>query len=103
MQISKSRPRLSSRFVVPLNGFLIRWLNLGSARSWQRFANSSCPVRTHHASFVLNDLQRSQLRQITSFAVYCAPRFGARTLGLDLAAAVIERAFKKNLILHSAR
>jgi hypothetical protein len=40
----------------------------------QRFANSSCPVRTHTLSFVLNDLRRSDLRQITSFASYSAPR-----------------------------
>ena len=25
------------------------WLNLGSARSWRRFANFSCPVRVHTA------------------------------------------------------
>jgi hypothetical protein len=30
----------SSRSVVPLNCFLIRWLKLGSAKSWRRFANS---------------------------------------------------------------
>src|SRR5229473_5318930 len=42
MQISKSRARLSSRFAVPLNCFLIRWLNLGSARSWALWIDS-CP------------------------------------------------------------
>src|ERR1700730_5733937 len=40
MQISKSRATLSSRFAVPLNCFLIRWLNLGSARSWAVWIDS---------------------------------------------------------------
>src|SRR5258708_4476278 len=40
MQISKSRARLSSRFGVPLNCFLIRWLNLGSGRSWAVWIDS---------------------------------------------------------------
>jgi hypothetical protein len=39
----------------------------------RRFANFPCPVRTHHVSFVLNDLECSQLREMTSFAGYCAP------------------------------
>jgi hypothetical protein len=40
----------------------------------QRFAKSTCPVRTHTLSFVLNHLRRSLLRRITSFAAYSAPR-----------------------------
>src|SRR6266403_2356613 len=39
----------------------------------RRFAKSTCPVRTHHVSFVLNNLRRSQLRHMLSFATYCAP------------------------------
>jgi hypothetical protein len=39
----------------------------------RRFADFPCPVRTHLASFVLNDLEGSQLRKMTSFAGYCAP------------------------------
>jgi hypothetical protein len=31
-------------------------------------AGERCPVRTHTLSFVLNNLRRSDLRQITSFA-----------------------------------
>src|SRR6267142_1292236 len=41
---------------------------------WRRFAKSTCPVRTHDVSFVLNNLRRSQLRHMLSFATYCAPR-----------------------------
>jgi hypothetical protein len=40
----------------------------------RRFAKSSCPVRTHTLSFVLSNLQRSDLRRIASFASYSAPR-----------------------------
>jgi hypothetical protein len=40
---------------------------------WRRFAKSTCPVRTHHVSFVLNHLECSHLRRITLFADYCAP------------------------------
>jgi len=36
--------------------------------SWRRFANFSCPVRTHHASFVLNHLECAHLHKITPFA-----------------------------------
>src|SRR5258708_17586711 len=39
----------------------------------RRFAKSTCPVRTHDVSFVLNNLRRSQLRHMLSFATYCAP------------------------------
>src|ERR1700721_3798128 len=39
----------------------------------RRFAKSTCPVRTHHVSFVLNHLECSHLRRITLFADYCAP------------------------------
>ncbi len=58
---------------VPLNCLRISWLNLGSARSWRRFANFSCPFRIHHASFVLNHLDCAHLRRNTPFADYCAP------------------------------
>jgi hypothetical protein len=34
----------------------------GIVENWRRFAKSTCPVRTHHVSFVLNDLARCQLR-----------------------------------------
>ncbi|SRR6266568_2976844 len=40
----------------------------------RRFAKSTCPVRTHHVSFVLNDFARCQLRRIIPFASYSAPR-----------------------------
>ena len=40
---------------------------------FRRFANFSCPVRIHHASFVLNDLECAQLHRITPFAESCAP------------------------------
>ena len=39
-----------------------------------RFAYLSCSVCTHHASFVLNDLDRSELRWELPFAGYCAPK-----------------------------
>ena len=48
---------------VPLNCLRISWLNLGSARSWRRFANFSCPFRIHHASFVLNHLRLRSFAQ----------------------------------------
>src|SRR6266403_5857224 len=40
---------------------------------WRRFARFSCPVRTHHTSFVLNDLECARLHRITPFAECCAP------------------------------
>src|SRR6202021_3433368 len=40
----------------------------------RRFANSSCPVCTHHVSSVLNNLRRCHLHGIRSFAGYSAPR-----------------------------
>jgi hypothetical protein len=58
---------------LPLNCLRISWLNLGSARSSRRFANFSCPVRIHYASFVLNRLDCAHLHRNTSFADYCAP------------------------------
>jgi hypothetical protein len=61
------RAQLALRHV-PLNCLRIGSLNLGSARSWRRFANSSCPVCTHHVSFVLSNLQRSRARRIASLA-----------------------------------
>src|SRR5260370_4329367 len=34
----------------------------------QRFSNSSCPVRTRHVSFVLNNLGHCHLHRMLSFA-----------------------------------
>ena len=36
----------------------------------RRFAKSTCPVRTHHVSFVLNHLEFAHLHGITLFADY---------------------------------
>jgi hypothetical protein len=41
--------------------------------TWRRFANFPCPVRTHHASFVLNHLECAQLHRSNPFAESCAP------------------------------
>jgi hypothetical protein len=38
------------------------------SRTKRRFANSTCPVRTHRVSRLLNDLARSDLRCEPSFA-----------------------------------
>jgi len=44
------------------NRMLARILML-NRNSWGRFANSSCPVCTHHVSCVLNNLARCQLQK----------------------------------------
>lgn len=47
---------------------------IDKADTWRRFANSSCPVCTHHHSFFLYHLRCPHLRRIASFATYGAPK-----------------------------
>jgi hypothetical protein len=59
--------------IVNLNGSDVLQSALRSSQL-QRFANFSCPVRTHTYAFVLSNLQSSQLREMSSVAGHSAPR-----------------------------